>query len=103
MSEITRGEWKYSEQSNAITVSANDSENPELKLKIAEIWTIQIPENEFLANAHLISAAPDLLEACESAYKFLDMVQDELLGLDPWEDILINLEKAITKAKGENL
>ena len=51
---------------------------------------------EYEANARLIAAAPDLLEACEAALTLLDSRADEN-GPDRW----LLLRNAIAKARGE--
>jgi hypothetical protein len=49
---------------------------------------------------NIIVAAPDLLEACEEAFRFLDCDPEE--ATIQWADQLFEqLRKAITKAKGE--
>lgn len=55
-----------------------------------EEWT-----DEEIANAHLIAAAPDLLEACKAAKKYLepDLVE-------PGRTVFWALVAAITKAEG---
>ncbi len=53
------------------------------------------------ANAQLISASPDLLEACEKALAELERINND----EPMQivdlDVLPILEKAIAKAKGK--
>jgi len=57
------------------------------------------PENE--ANARLIAAAPDLLDACELAYcKLLDLGQWEGRMSCEGQNILCKLRDSIAKAKG---
>jgi hypothetical protein len=51
------------------------------------------------ANAHLVAAAPDLLEACEIIY---DELEERGWARCPAEEAIISvLEKAIAKARGE--
>lgn len=51
------------------------------------------------ANARLIAAAPDLLEACKAAFKAIDEQQDyHYVGLN----VLPRLIAAIAKARGES-
>jgi hypothetical protein len=62
------------------------------------------PDEEILANARLIAAAPDLLEACETALTVLDQLQQvEELFQESWNVNLARrkLEAARDKAKGE--
>ena len=82
MSEYTKGPWKYDNYGSGITgVGFGGSENRKEEFKIADIrgWghlqylgndkAIAIQE----ANAHLISAAPEMYEALKN-------VQDEIKG-----------------------
>jgi len=55
-------------------------------------------ETEQEANAHLIAAAPDLLEALEVVMESFDDISDENLLFD-WQR---DARRAITKAKGES-
>ena len=74
--------------------------------------TIKVPyqqEEEAKANANLISAAPDLLEACELQQRALDVLFAKLIRMDedfrptksglPWDAIEKGM-KAVKKAKG---
>lgn len=59
------------------------------------------PESEMRANAHLIAAAPDLLEACEK-YRDLLRSSDMFQKLTEEEKHIANdICKAISKAKGD--
>jgi hypothetical protein len=53
---------------------------------------------EIVANAHLIAAAPDLLEALE---KILVLNATQGVGYDEWEGATEMADKAIAKAEGE--
>ena len=61
--------------------------------------TVEHMERESFANAHLIAAAPDLLEALEDARAQLEAYEEELSG-EHFNDTRINA--AIAKAKGED-
>ena len=66
----TPGEWLLHENLRSI--------NSEENLSIADVWynnTTMVTEEEGLANAKLIAASPNLLEACEIAYKICDKLQ----------------------------
>lgn len=52
------------------------------------------------ANAHLIAAAPDLLEACESSLEYFYRLQSE--GADGFDSVIEALEQAISKAEGKD-
>jgi hypothetical protein len=53
------------------------------------------------ANARLISAAPELLKACEAFAKEYEAVFGTDYGDTPVEQIAFQCRKAIAKAKGE--
>ena len=62
-------------------------------------WEV-LPED--VANAHLIAAAPDLLEACEYAMLKLAVVAgDKLLHAVEWTEFSNKAKQAIAKAEGE--
>lgn len=56
----------------------------------------EVKAEEVMANAHLIAAAPDLLEACKSALALINISTD-YAGMSTSRE----LEAAIKKAKGE--
>ena len=75
---------------------------------IATVWTKRIAEKgtllewpEGVANARLISSAPELLAACEEALRFIASPQ----GVGPhYDDALLaraQIEAAIHKARGQ--
>ena len=91
----TKGEWTIEHTMNGFRIQQFD--------KII-CWEYQsgyhcLPIKESEANAHLISASPDLLEACEMALKLLEDNQDET----QWylKGHYNKLQQAISKAKGE--
>lgn len=51
---------------------------------------------EYQANARLISAAPDLLEACKKAYQYIGNIADGKATI-----IFTKLQQAIAKAEGK--
>jgi hypothetical protein len=62
---------------------------------VADVWAdVEGGEKTALANARLIAAAPDLLEACKQAKKYLepDLVE-------PGRTVFWNLVAAIAKAE----
>lgn len=65
---------------------------------VAEVKLIYRNKAEAAANANLISAAPEMLTACEAALVYLKLEQhmskDELVGF---------LDSTIKKARGENV
>ncbi len=52
------------------------------------------------ANAHLIAAAPELLEASDRALEYFYRLQEE--GADGFDSVIEALEKAIAKAEGKD-
>ncbi len=69
------------------------------------ITTVSSSPN-LLANARLIAAAPELLEACELAHEFIDILEGKLdrpetYMIAQFSPILAKLYVAIAKAKGE--
>ena len=63
-------------------------------------WGYDAPKSdeEALANAQLISAAPELLEALE----FVDKIDQQLFDVMPvaWQTVRDNVQNAISKARG---
>ncbi|MCK9566431.1 MAG: hypothetical protein M0Q43_10330 [Methanothrix sp.] len=68
-----------------------------------EIWSTNWPENEEVqeANAHLISASPDLLEALKHIEEYWNRDQNETAMADALWHIIETAQAAIAKAKGE--
>jgi hypothetical protein len=56
-------------------------------------------QEETEANAHLIAAAPDLLEACKRAFRFIDYTLDSTRETHRVREILA---RAISKAEGKD-
>lgn len=60
-------------------------------------------EENYAANARLIAAAPELLEALESTANCLErMLTKHDEQVRPWTDSLTKARNAIAKARGEN-
>ena len=92
----TKGKWELDEQVMCIV-----SKNKELTTLICDIQVKGLFESEPLANARLISAAPDLLKACERLLRVYDSYDaDERLVT---ERLAIQnfAEATISKAKKE--
>lgn len=90
-SKPTAGPWEVTESGNDIEVMQEDGKS---------VATI-ISEPEQMANAHLIAAAPELLEAAKMALSTLKRVQEEEDGhlAMPWVEVQ-KLESSIDKAQG---
>jgi len=80
----TSGSWHPSKESDFIMIASNNEEG-EFIAKIPCHWI------NAKANAKLIAAAPDLLDACEKALSLLEAI--EVRG-----DSIRTLEHAIKKA-----
>jgi len=72
---------------------------------IANVWgakNARDPDAEGQANARLISAAPELLEALEELRSaVIDLDQDEECSVTHCENLIRKARAAIAKAKGE--
>jgi hypothetical protein len=93
--EHTQGPWVYSEQTKTIR-----SKKENYWLATMDSWDGSVNN---AANARLISAAPDLLAACDEMLRTLVSPSRQLLEstrkeLAPW---LPMLRAAVAKAKGE--
>lgn len=69
-------------------------------LEIANLYDMD--NNEQPANARLIAAAPDLLDACQAMVAYDDLIEDDDGALMMhYADIIKMARAAIAKAKGE--
>jgi hypothetical protein len=86
-------EWNAENDMAQVSTVApiSDASGKTLALVVSEGWD----DSELDANARLIAAAPDLLEACESARDVLHALGQNFGG--SFEQI----ERAIAKARGE--
>ena len=100
MNQHTPAPWEWAENYNGLT--GPDQE---------EVLTYQTYEGMWLsfgvsqeANARLIAAAPDLLEALQdmlSGWKYIRETHGDLYGVG-WDRAQEKAEKAIAKATGES-
>ena len=111
MSKHTEGPWraqqKIDERLNPYWIIV--AEHLGMDGCLARTWEpIEVGESGAKANAHLIAAAPDLLEALEDLVPIVDALDS---GMAKFADILGETEPApeaekaraaIAKAKGEN-
>jgi hypothetical protein len=94
MSEFTKGPWIVDEASLDYVVLAPQKPDGSGLQEIARVWFLG--NDEHLANAQLIAAAQDLLEACEA---FVE-AYEKSLQLEK-TDVAVRLAKvAIAKATG---
>lgn len=96
MSKHTEGLWNVW-QMNRLTVVANHGKGAML---IAECESTFISDEEQVANAKLIAAAPALLEALERITN--EAVMDGLEDKPGWEQWIINARTAIEEARGKS-
>lgn len=108
--EHTKGEWKihkitkHNETHTAFTICVDKGHDVDVVAAIKDDFICQASAE---ANARLIAAGPDLLEACEYADKALNICLRYLLGTGPQpnpeelSEAPIKLKAAITKATKE--
>jgi hypothetical protein len=102
----TKGPWGLLDLATHDSIVVWQTKNPKRNLHIATCLDYAsankaASEAEFercLANAHLIAAAPEMLEALESAVAFFD-AHKKTDGID--YDVANELRAAIKKARGE--
>lgn len=97
MSNYTKGPWEVKiDYSEAPYVCSRE------RKMIADLNHVYLPKDEVINNAHLIAAAPDLLEACEYAFKNLKPagnIRKDFSG----HNAMATLSKAIAKATGKEV
>lgn len=98
MSKWTPGPWNYPEHPKGVStlIYAELGGNPEA-FPVASA-TYGVPDEERKANARLIAAAPELLEALEDCVAVMDR---ELAGLKAIQPELSSARAAISKAIGD--
>jgi hypothetical protein len=102
MSEFTKGPWEVQDPPEGLPIIEKDFDD------IAFIRAPSLATGaEIIANAHLISAAPDMYEALKAALRikdlwYADYVDDEHAGETEALGTMLNLfEQAIAKAEGK--
>jgi len=94
MTKYTPAPWFYSDDTSSTKINIWGNNN---KIFVAELEKYCLDKNS-LANARLISSAPELLEACKSVRAlFLRNYEKGTLGYQ----INQELEHAIAKAEGK--
>lgn len=93
----TPGPW-YSPNDNGQIYSQTDRRNPVVDVYGAH--NRDRDEDETLANVNLIAAAPEMLAACEAAYRWLNTLGEDSGSRSK---VLAEIRAAIAKAKGGGL
>ena len=93
--QYTPGPWAVEENSSPPLIWGNDYEKPIAEVELHRSYA-DYKDGEVQANARLIAAAPDLLDACYQLIYAL-MYDDE----EELNNGMISARDAITKATGE--
>ena len=100
MSKHSPGPWFVHEDDEEQTMTVQFEAMPSYYIPLwGKLFSDQPPSDTDRANAHLIAAAPDMLEALEAAYDWHEAYGDPRLETD--RDLVETLGAAITKARGE--
>lgn len=80
------------------------AEDKVVDLEVCALNPFEEWEGQRLADAHLIAAAPELLEACEALLRRLKVIIKHFPHVNDGitEMVMWDAEKVIRKAKGEN-
>lgn len=103
MTTHTPGPWEWEPGAQHILNSPSQSESGRMDTH-SPVFMLSAKARRRLpeADARLIAAAPDLLEACKDAHRKLDMIYDARLNTPLTVGAEIDqLEAAIAKATGE--
>lgn len=96
-------ECNHSKPIEGASLYALDDEGEPIEESVFEITAEQLPRlREENANAALIAAAPDLLEALRSLYQS-GVNTPALDSSSDWTDILTKARQAIAKAEGKEV
>ena len=114
MGDYTEGPWRFDRRIGMAAVYPGKPRNCIIHAHEWAIYTVSADriydeddenrldryefDKEELANAQLIAAAPELLEACKSACDYYEMLERATSVEHP---VLSELRQAIAKAKGE--
>ena len=93
ISKHTPGPWERETEDSLYILHKLEDDNC---IDVAQVYCLGVTEEEWKANARLIAASPDLLEACKMAYDRLDLNNGE--GEE--NEFIEQLNKAIIKAGG---
>lgn len=94
--ECTPGEWRTEAVSDAVRIVVGTSRQ---KIVLARLNPPQLPERETHANARVMAAAKDLVEACKYVVEWFDEWSVEIGAAE--ETLLDSVKAAITKAEGK--
>ena len=96
MTQYTPGPWKVKAGSNAVLAGRKQICS---HVNAASVLPVNIVEDHKIAeaNAHLIAAAPEILEALKDIVEFWDSI----VPTDAVNQMHINARAAIAKATGE--
>ena len=94
----TSGPWKVFNNREIGPISKEDDQSYSMMLPVAYIEQYDYP-NDYEANANLIAAAPDLLEALQELYHLIDSAHDGKRVFTT--EMQKKVRAAIAKATGE--
>lgn len=99
----TKGPWEYYNPT-ATTPDRLWIEHPESGESIADVLRLGVGDKQAEANANLIAAAPEMLEALELSLRHINELLEDNPRLRTNREIglCIKLRKLIAKAKGLN-
>lgn len=103
MSTHTKGPWQAMPRfQDHIEVRHSCPREGAASRVVARVTVRSTWENEQTANARLVAAAPDLLDALQAAFEYLDMIPESAAGgCDEAVRIARKARAAIAKATGK--
>ena len=96
----TPGPWLFDEERDAITTH-NRITTGKTRIATVELGWAEPFESEQIANARLIAATPDLLEALQNIAEYWNQDQNETAMADACWHAIHTAHAAIAKATGE--
>lgn len=100
MAKHTPGPWVVEENSSPPLIWGNDYEKPVAEVELHRSYADYV-DGEAQANARLIAAAPDMLEALENLVAKYNAMQDGNIGAQLTNGDFFAARAAIAKAKGQ--
>ena len=104
MTKHTRGPWRLGDAGQTIFGPKTEHPSPVIIATIHASNTNRLPQDVAKANALLIAAAPELLEAlamCQAWFEKFSPTADTIAGGAAEHPMLYSIRKTIKKAKGE--